>query len=134
MSELVHILTKTLQKFERRNHLDDEDRAAFLRLPIRMRNVEPNQYLVREGDITTDCCLLVDGYAYRQKTTVEGARQILSLHLAGDFIDLEAALLRHADHNIQALTRCDVAMVPCRTSGRSICKTLELRRRCGSTP
>lgn len=32
--------------------------------------------------------------------------------MAGDFVDLEASLLRQADHNIQALTRCEVALVP----------------------
>lgn len=111
MSDLPHTLSRTLQKFERRSPLEDSDRAAFLRLPFKRRTIEPHQYLVREGDRTTDCCLIVEGFAYRQKTTVEGARQILSIHLAGDFVDLEAALLRQSDHNIQGLTRCEVALV-----------------------
>lgn len=111
MSDLPHTLSRTLRKFERRGPLEDADRAAFLQLPFRKRSVEPHQYIVREGDLTSECCLILDGFAYRQKTTVEGARQILSIHLPGDFIDLEASLLRQADHNIQALTRCEVAMV-----------------------
>lgn len=41
--------------------------------------------------------------------------------MQGDFIDLEGALLRQADHNIQALTRCEVAMVPA-----SAIRTLQL--------
>src|SRR5688500_7058288 len=44
--------------------------------------------------------------------SIQGSRQILSLHLPGDFVDLESALLRQADHSIQALTRCETAMVP----------------------
>jgi len=40
-----------------------------------------------------------------------GERQIVSSHVAGDFIDLEGSILNVVDHNIQALTRCEVSMV-----------------------
>jgi CRP-like cAMP-binding protein len=112
MSDLPHVLTRMLRKFERRAHLAEAERTALLQLPFRLRTFEPHQYIVREGDMQSECCLIVDGFAFRQKTTVEGARQILSVHLTGDFVDLEASLLRQADHSIQALTRCEVAMVP----------------------
>ena len=112
MSDLDHTLIRILKKFERRAPLQDADRRAFLKLPFRSRTIDHQQYVVREGDLTTECCLILNGFAYRQKTTADGARQILSIHMAGDFVDLEAALLRRADHNIQALTRCDIAMVP----------------------
>jgi len=48
---------------------------------------------------------------YRHKITAEGERQIVSIHVAGDFIDLEGSILNVVDHNIQALTRCEVSMV-----------------------
>ena len=112
MPDLEHTLSRILKKFERRASLQDADRSAFLDLPFRLRTTDHHQYIVREGDLTSECCLIVNGFAYRQKTTADGARQILSVHMAGDFVDLEAALLRRADHNIQALTRCDIAMVP----------------------
>jgi CRP-like cAMP-binding protein len=112
MSNLPHALARMLGKLERRAKLDDSDRSALLNLPFRTRDLAPQQYIVREGDLTSECCLILEGFAYRQKATDEGARQILSLHLSGDFVDLEAALLRQADNNIQALTRLQVAMVP----------------------
>ena len=43
---------------------------------------------------------------------MEGARQILSVHIPGDMVDLEGSLLQVADHNVQALTNCEVAVVP----------------------
>ena len=46
------------------------------------------------------------------KVTVEGARQIVSVHIPGDFVDLEGSLLNVADHNVQALTRCEVLFIP----------------------
>ena len=112
MSDLSDILSRMLRRLERRALLQEADRTALLGLPFRTRTLEPQQYIVREGDLTAECCLVLSGFTYRQKTTEEGARQILSIHLQGDFIDLEAALLRQADHNVQALTRCSVAMVP----------------------
>lgn len=71
----------------------------------------PHRYIVREGEKPAGAALLVDGLCYRQKTTIEGARQILSVHLPGDFLDLENALLAIADHNVQALTQCEIATI-----------------------
>jgi CRP-like cAMP-binding protein len=36
--------------------------------------------------------------------TLQGARQIVSLHLPGDFLDLQNLFLNISDHNVQALT------------------------------
>lgn len=112
MSDLDQTLAQMLRKFERRARLDESDRQALLELPYRVRTFEANRYIVREGMVATESCLIVDGLAYRQKTTIDGARQILSVHIPGDFVDLDGSLLRTADHNVQALTRCQVAMVP----------------------
>jgi CRP-like cAMP-binding protein len=101
-----------LRKFETRAHLDDGDREAVLSLPHRLQTVEPAIHLVREGERPERSCVILSGFAFRHKVTVEGARQIVSVHIPGDFIDLEAALLNVADHNVQALTRCEVAFIP----------------------
>jgi CRP-like cAMP-binding protein len=100
-----------LRKLESRGPLDAADRAALLALPFRTQTIEPAAYVVREGERPERSCLIVSGFAYRHKLTLEGARQILSVHIPGDFIDLEAALLNVADHNVQALTRCEMAFV-----------------------
>jgi CRP-like cAMP-binding protein len=105
-------LLRMMQKFDRRVGLDDNDRAALLNLPHRLTTIEAGRYIVREGSTVDHCVILVAGLAYRHKTTIGGARQIVSLHVPGDFIDLEASLLKVADHNIQALSRCQIAMVP----------------------
>lgn len=107
-----HDLLPLLRKFELRAPLDDGDREAFLGLPHRVQVVENNIYLVREGDRPDRSCVLIEGYAYRHKMTESGARQIVSVHMAGDFLDLDGALLNIADHNIQTMTRCRVAMIP----------------------
>ena len=101
-----------LRKFESRASLDDGDREALLSLPYRLQTIEPAVYIVREGERPERSCLILSGLAFRHKLTVEGARQIVSVHIPGDFVDLEGALLNVADHNVQALTRCELAFIP----------------------
>ena len=105
-------LTMMLRKFERRGALDEADKAGLLSLPYSMQTLEPAAYLVREGEPPMRSCLILSGFAYRHKVTVDGTRQIVSVHIPGDFVDLEGALLNVSDHNAQALTRCEVAFVP----------------------
>jgi CRP-like cAMP-binding protein len=106
------IFTGLLRKLETRAPLDEADRSAVLSLPARVQKVEPNLYLVRQGDRPDHSCVILEGFAIRHKTTEAGERQIISFHLDGDFLDLEASLLNVADHNVQTLTRCEVAFVP----------------------
>ncbi len=101
-----------IRKFERRAPLDEGDREALRGLPHRIQTVEPAAYIIREGERCDRSCVIVEGFAYRHKVTVEGARQIVSVHMPGDLLDLECALLTVADHNVQALTRCSVAFIP----------------------
>jgi CRP-like cAMP-binding protein len=101
-----------VRKFEMRAPLSEQDKQALLDLPYQRRWVEPGRYMTREGDSPPDVSLIRSGLAVRHKVTIDGVRQILSVHIAGDFVDLEGALLKVADHNVQALTRCEVAIVP----------------------
>lgn len=124
MSDLPNVLDRMIRKFERRAELSDADRQALLTLPHRIVRAEPGRYIVREGSSSDQSVLIVSGLAYRHKINSDGSRQIVSLHVPGDFIDLEGALLKVADHNVQALTRCDLAMIP----------SVELRQVLGTHP
>ncbi|MDO7841797.1 Crp/Fnr family transcriptional regulator [Sphingomonas immobilis] len=54
----------------------------------------------------------MSGYAFRHKVAGNGGRQIFSIHMKGDVVDLHNSILRRADHNVQALTAIDVALIP----------------------
>lgn len=112
MRDLSAGLEIMLAKFEKRAALEPSDRKALLDLPYRVQSVEANRYIMREGSEPTHSALILKGLAFRQKLTPNGARQIMSVQVAGDFVDLEGSLLRTADHNVQALTRCEIALVP----------------------
>lgn len=104
----LHLLVRRLQA----NHdLSPEDRAAVLGLPFKLRMLEPATYTVREGDQPRTCCILVSGFAFRQKITGDGARQIIALHIPGEAMDFQNLFLNVSDHNVQMLTRGTVAEV-----------------------
>jgi len=105
------ILAPVVRKLASHSALEEDDRRAILELPFHTQSVEREMYFVREGDRTEHSCLLLSGYAFRQKLVASGGRQILSIHIPGDLLDLQAAVLEIADHNVQALTRCKMATV-----------------------
>lgn len=99
-------------KLGRLECLSGADRSAILALPYRLKKLDVGAYIVREDDRATNCCVLLDGFAFRHKITDGGSRQILSIQIPGDFVDLQNSMLDIADHSVQALTKVDVAFIP----------------------
>jgi CRP-like cAMP-binding protein len=105
-------LAPLLRKLQLWRPLSEQDQAALLLLPHRVEQADPGRYLVREGDHPKHSCLLVSGFAIRQKATGDGARSISAIHFAGDIVDLQNSLLELADHSVQTLTQSTVAYIP----------------------
>lgn len=103
-----------IRKFESHGALSAEDRRAVLELPFRSRTVPAGTYLVREGEPPDVCSVLLSGYAFRHKIVGNGGRQIVSLHIPGEAVDLQSLYLDCADHNVQTLTEAEIAVVPMR--------------------
>jgi CRP-like cAMP-binding protein len=93
-----------------------------------MRSFARENYLIREGEPTKACMLLITGYAYRQKLVADGARQIISFHIPGEFIDIQNAMLDVADHNLQSLGRSTVAAVSKEALTSLMAKDPDVRR------
>jgi CRP-like cAMP-binding protein len=55
---------------------------------------------------------VLDGFAYRYKLLEQGTRQILALHIPGDFCDIYSFVVKPMDHGIAAASPCRVAKVP----------------------
>lgn len=90
--------------------LTDGDRSAVLSLPYARRTVNQNTYIIREGEAPRgSCSLVLTGLVFRHKLTDTGSRQIVSIHLAGDLLDLQHLFLNIADHSVQALTEVELA-------------------------
>lgn len=108
------VFDRMVRKLERRAVLDASDRDALCSLNFKQKTMKAGSYIVREGMMAEESALVLEGFAFRQKLTKEGSRQIVSFHIPGDFVDLEGSLLKVADHNVQALTRCEIASIPVR--------------------
>jgi CRP-like cAMP-binding protein len=91
---------------------DERDRQALRDLPNKTRRLERHGHIVREREKTTHSCLMLSGFAIRYKIVVGGARQIVSIHMKGDLVDLQNSFLGVADHTIQVITEAEVAFIP----------------------
>jgi CRP-like cAMP-binding protein len=99
-------------RMSERASLSDDDRSAIAGLPHARRHINANAYILREGEPPRPTCsLLISGMAFRHKLTVEGARQIVSIHLPGELLDLQHLFLKVADHSVQALTETETAEI-----------------------
>jgi CRP-like cAMP-binding protein len=105
-------LAPMLRKLMQWSPIDAADQEAILALPHRVRPLAAGSYIARQGEMARHSCVLVSGFAYRHKVVGDGGRQILSLHMKGDLVDLQNSFLKTADHNVQAITKGEAAMIP----------------------
>ncbi|HVF83840.1 MAG TPA: Crp/Fnr family transcriptional regulator [Sphingomicrobium sp.] len=92
--------------------LSASDEQALLCLPHSIVTLAKQRSFITEGDYTSHCWLILSGYCIRYKIVGDGGRQILSIHMKGDLIDLQNAVLGVADHSVQAITECKMAKIP----------------------
>lgn len=105
-------LEPLVEKLAYRAELSAGDRAGIMALPNAMSAVERHQFIVRERELATHACVLLDGYAIRSKLVATGDRQIVAIHMKGEIVDLQNSLLKVADHSVQMLTAGKVARIP----------------------
>jgi CRP-like cAMP-binding protein len=97
------ILAALLRRLNTVTGLDEADIAAIRSLPIIVRQWEGGKVIVSDGDRPTDCCLVIEGFCVRSKSTADGQRQILSIHIPGDIPDLQSLHLHRMDHDLVAV-------------------------------
>jgi CRP-like cAMP-binding protein len=108
----AHPLTALARRWSKHTNLSADDRSALLALPFTRKTFSKDSYLVREGQRTNECSLLLRGFAFRQKLLRNGSRQIISFHIPTEFVDLQNGLLSVADHNVQSLDGTEAAIFP----------------------
>lgn len=104
-------LEPLLRKLSYWQKFDEADRRAISALPHTLKSLEPNHYIVREFDRAEFSCVLLSGFAIRHKIVAGGHRQIVSIHMKGEFVDLQNSMLGTADHSVQMLTAGKIAMI-----------------------
>src|SRR5688572_8273640 len=105
-------LATLMFKLRARDRISDEE-AAILRDSIaEIRELPPGKVLVRAGVELSVCTLLIDGIVGRYKDLADGQRQIMELHVTGDFLDLHSFLLKQLEHDVGSMTPVRLAFVP----------------------
>ena len=100
-------------KMEQYTRFSDENRRLLDDL-ISLKQVQfgAKKDILREGDRTDNCHLIVAGLACRYKILPNGDRQIMAFLVPGDLCDAEVFILAEMDHAIGTLTPTTVAMIP----------------------
>lgn len=92
--------------------LSAEERGAIEAAIGEVISYQPRQLIVRAGEPLSHSTLLIDGFVCRYLDDRRGLRQLVALHVPGDFLDLHAYPLRILDHDVATLTATTVATVP----------------------
>lgn len=92
--------------------LNARDKAAVLSLPVSVKTFVRETPVARQGDIDSSLLVLVEGFAARQKLAGDGRRQLLSLDVPGDPLNLSTLFLSPADHGVLALANAVIASIP----------------------
>jgi CRP-like cAMP-binding protein len=101
-----------VQKLSNLAELGPVDTAALAELTSKPRKYLAKQDMIREGDQPGPVFVILKGWACRYKILPSGTRQIMAFLLPGDACDLHIGMLAEMDHNLQALTPCEVALIP----------------------
>jgi len=101
-----------LRKLSSIADLSEQEKQAILDLPVSIKVLEADTDIVRDGDGSSDCCIILGGLACRYKILPDGKRQIMGFYIPGDMPDLQSLFLPVMDHSIGTLVRSSIALVP----------------------
>lgn len=99
-------------RLEARSVLSVLEREAVLALRGQPETVAAHRDFVRLGDELRDSCLIVSGLVARFAQLEDGSRQIISLHMPGDMVDLYSLMLPRAPSPLHALTTTIIMKIP----------------------
>src|SRR4051794_37801260 len=111
LSVIVRPIERLIRRLQVSTPLNPADIAAIETLPLALKELPAQATIAREGERPSQCCLLIEGFACRSKTTDVGKRQILSIHIAGDIPDLQSLHLHVMDHDLTTLSACRVGYI-----------------------
>ncbi|HEU0044588.1 Crp/Fnr family transcriptional regulator [Sphingomonas sp.] len=98
-----------------RDALSEEERQVVEESVSAVRMIPARTTIQRRGELVTSSTLLLDGFMCRYLDDREGYRQLVSVHVPGDFVDLHGFPLKRLDHDVATLGPCTVATFEHRT-------------------
>jgi CRP-like cAMP-binding protein len=95
----------------RREQLSDGDLAALEQSVADIRTHPPRHSLAVAGKPIHLSTYLIEGFICRYMDDRNGGRQLVAVHVPGDFVDLHGYPLTRLDHDVATLGTCKVAYV-----------------------
>jgi CRP-like cAMP-binding protein len=92
--------------------LDDRERDRVEAAISEVRTFGRRRTVIRRGTALDTSLYLVRGYMCRTIDNNQGDRQLVSIQVPGDFVDLHGYPLKVLDHDVSTLTEVEVALVP----------------------
>lgn len=108
MSNTHQILIRKLREHSR---LTGEDLAEINALGLTLKELKPNEDLIRQGDDPEVSAVVVSGMVARYHLLQDGVRQYLSFHMAGDMPDSQALFIDRMDHAVCAIGPALIASI-----------------------
>lgn len=96
-------LEPVLVRLSKLNPLSAEDLEALGSLPMSIRDCPADQDLLREGEGTAHCFVVLEGLTCRYRVVSDGRRQILGFGVPGELPGLLSLHLPVMDHNLATL-------------------------------
>lgn len=104
-------LAPLLLKLRARDDVSAEEEAVLRDAVYDVREEAADRVIVKSGTELSHSTLLIEGFICRYNDLRSGERQILELHIPGDFLDLHGFLLKSLEHNVGSLTPVRIAKV-----------------------
>jgi CRP-like cAMP-binding protein len=101
-----------LRKLRVRDDVSAEEEATLRSAFGERRHVPAHRTIIRAGETVRESTLLLSGWTARAKDLESGERQITEVNVVGDFVDLHSFTLKTLDHDVVALTNCEIALAP----------------------
>jgi CRP-like cAMP-binding protein len=106
------VFTDRFLQFKRGVSLSLEERALLEASISEVQSIDPRKIVVRAGKELDHSTLLIEGIMSRYIDDRKGLRQLVAIHVPGDFVDLHAYPLKVLDHDVATMTAATVAIVP----------------------
>ena len=106
------MITAHLKKLRIRVEISSDEERVIRGLVAETRRVRADEVVVAAGQELDFSLLLIDGWLVRSKDLPSGDRQVMELHIAGDFADLHGFTLKRLDHDLISVSECTLGIVP----------------------
>jgi len=105
------MFTDRFLRHRRGAKLTADERAALEASVDEVVTYAPRQIVVKAGEPLDHSTLLLEGIMCRYRDDRRGLRQLVAVHVPGDFVDLHGYPLQTLDHDVASLTAITVATI-----------------------